>query len=127
MSQTQTRAPRGNRRGGKGERTEIPPSEQQQARMLDNPENREAIHKDFESIRVKKADRAALNADILALRKNLQARGLTPQAINRVLQDLEMDDSRREATQIGYLLGCASMGIPVQGELSFPPADGTTH
>lgn len=63
--------------------------------------------------------RAGINADIGAVRKNLQAAGLHPKALAAMLAYFKMDDQQRDGFDEGYLISREAIGLPVQGAFDF--------
>lgn len=71
----------------------------------------------IDRVREKKEDRAAINADILALRENMAAIGIPKAAFDMALRYLDWDVEKRQGFDVAYALVREAGGLPLQADL----------
>jgi hypothetical protein len=62
-----------------------------------------------------KSKRSEINADLKAIRENLEAKGITKSAFDSALRHYEKDPEQREGYDQGYIIAREAMGLPVIG------------
>lgn len=91
------------------------------AKIGDNSlnETKQKVKHAVDEVNALKTDRASINADIQAVRENMQALGIKKEAFDMAMRYASWDEEKREGFDIAYDIVRDAIGLPVdaQGDL----------
>ena len=90
---------------------------------IDTPDMRNFIRENIHEIRTKQDDRKSINEGIASIISNLEAKGISRQAVKESLKRLKMSEDQRLERDASYALCVKALEIGEQPDLFVDPPE----
>ncbi len=85
--------------------------------IADTPAVRKKIKTAINKVKKLREERAAINADITAIKNDLKANGVNPKAFDLAVKVTELDQEQRDNMDAAYIICRRSIDLPMQTDL----------